>query len=197
MYHIYREGNNNRVLVLFHGTGGDAKEMIGFGMGLDKDAHLLSIEGDVRQWRMNRYFIRHDDGTFDLRNLFNQTVKYYDETLSLLKTYKLENKEIILVGYSNGANLIQSMMRNYTLTFKKAVLLHPSLVDDGKSFLLQPNIQILLTTGERDPYLNNAQCNLLVIDLKKSAPLMTVYRHGSGHEMTREELSKVQSFITK
>ncbi|HKL84247.1 MAG TPA: carboxylesterase, partial [Bacilli bacterium] len=78
MYYIHKKGSNNRLLILFHGTGGDAKEMIGLGQQLDSEASLLAIEGDVKQWRMNRYFIRHDDGSFDLDNLRDQTKKVYD-----------------------------------------------------------------------------------------------------------------------
>jgi phospholipase/carboxylesterase len=197
MYHIFQAGVNNRVLVLFHGTGGDAKEMIGFGLELDKKANLLSIEGDVRQWRMNRYFIRHDDGSFDLQNLEEQTEKYYQEVLSLLKDYDLEDKEIILVGYSNGANLIQSMMRNYELKFHKALLLHPSLVNHEKNLINQPNIKILLTSGDNDPYLNNQQYKVLVKQFKTAVTNFTTYRHASGHAITREEVAKAQSFISE
>lgn len=195
MYHIYREGVNNRVLVLFHGTGGDAKEMLEFGLDLDQRAHILSIEGDVRQWRMNRYFIRHEDGTFDIENLHAQTIKYYEEVLNTLKQFKIENKEVILVGYSNGANLIQSMMKHFTLPFSKVMMFHPSLVEVERPFQAQKDLKVFVTSGAKDQYITMEQFNGLTSSIRALDLKVVTFNHQFGHAMTEEEVSRGRSFV--
>ena len=166
MYYIHKKGSNNRLLILFHGTGGDAKEMIGLGQQLDSEASLLAIEGDVKQWRMNRYFIRHDDGSFDLDNLRDQTKKVYDLTLELIKAYGHEQKEMTLVGYSNGANLIQNMLKTYSTNFKYAIMFHPSLVRGDVDFLPQKETMVFVTVATMIPYITLGEFNEIVMALK-------------------------------
>lgn len=195
MYHLKKDGVNNRVLVLFHGTGGDAKEMYEFGLNIDPKATILSIEGDVRQWRMNRYFIRHEDGTFDIENLHQQTEKYFDEVISLLKEYGLEHKEVIVLGYSNGANLIQSMMKHYNLPFAKAILFHPSLVEAERDFFPQKDLKVFITSGAKDPYISAQDYNRLVATIKALDIKVVSYNHQYGHALTEEEIRRARSFI--
>jgi len=195
MYYIHKKGSNNRLLVLFHGTGGDAKEMIGLGQQLDSEASLLAIEGDVKQWRMNRYFIRHDDGSFDLDNLRDQTKKVYDLTLELIKAYGHEQKEMTLVGYSNGANLIQNMLKTYSTNFKYAIMFHPSLVRGDVDFLPQKETMVFVTSGDNDPYITLGEFNEIVMALKKQDIAVKTLHHQYGHALTPQELDKAIKII--
>lgn len=197
MYHIKKDGSNNRVLILFHGTGGDAKEMIFLGVKLDPKATLIAIEGDVKQWRMNRYFIRHEDGTFDLDNLISQTEKVYTTMMELISEYKLQNKEISLVGYSNGANIIQSMLRMYKLNFKNLILLHPSMVRPEAAFVKQGNIKVFVTSGISDQYISPSLFQRLVADLKAGEMDVKTLVHQHGHELLQEELERTSKIISK
>ena len=195
MYHIHKKGSNNKVLFLFHGTGGDAKEMIFLGTKLDPNASLIAIEGDVKQWRMNRYFIRHEDGSFDLENLASQTKKIYEEILELIKVYKYSDKEIMLIGYSNGANLIQNIFRTYSTNFKKAILFHPSLVRPEVPFQKQPNTVALVTSGVDDPYITGAQFTQLIEAFKKEDIKVKTLNHQFGHALIDEELERAIKLI--
>lgn len=195
MYHIRKNGMNNRLLVLFHGTGGDAKEMIGLGMQLDPEAHLIAIEGDVKQWRMNRYFIRHEDGSFDIANLESQTKKVYETTLELIKEYGYQDKEISLVGYSNGANIIQSILKTYTTNFKNAILFHPSNVRKELDFKPQNSLLVFVTSGVNDPYITLKEFNELVLALRKQNITVKTLNHQDGHALIPQELEKATKII--
>lgn len=195
MYHIHKKGNNNKVLVLFHGTGGDAKEMIGLGMQLDPNASLIAIEGDVKQWRMNRYFIRFEDGSFDYENLALQTEKIYQEVHDLLKTYHYDKSEVILIGYSNGANLIQNFLRTYETSFDKAILLHPSMVRKEVPFQPQPHTSVLVTSGVDDPYITGAEFTHLIEQFKLADIKVKTFNHQYGHALIAEEIERTIKFI--
>ncbi len=195
MYHIKKDGTNNRLLVLFHGTGGDAKEMIHFGTNLDKDASLLAIEGDVKQWGMNRYFIRNDDGSFDEDNLKLQTEKTYTTMMNLLKEYGFADKKITLIGYSNGANIIQSMLKTYVLDVDHVLLLHPSIVRADQPFVRQKEVEVLLTSGTNDPYISLDLFNQLKTSLSEAGMRVETINHPYGHALVQEEIIRAQQII--
>jgi len=197
MYHIKKSGTNNKLLILFHGTGGDAKEMIVFGNKLDPNANLIAIEGDIKQWRMNRYFIRYEDGGLDLNNLKSQTEKVYSLMLELIEQYKFQDITISLVGYSNGANLILNFLKTYEPFYKNAVILHPGVLREDVEFIPHEALNVLVTSGVNDQYLSMSQFDELIKALKTADYNVKATVHQYGHELIDEEVQKVIKFISK
>src|SRR5436190_5277641 len=103
-------GNSKRTLLLLHGTGGNERDLIPLGHDLDPNASLLSPRGKVLEKGMPRFFRRLAEGVFDLEDLQKRTHELADFVVSAAEHYKIDNRQIVAVGYSNGANIAASML---------------------------------------------------------------------------------------
>src|SRR5438046_8802123 len=103
-------GNSKRTLLLLHGTGGNERDLIPLGHDLDPNASLLSPRGKVLENGMPRFFRRLAEGVFDLEDLQKRTHELADFVAAAADRYDIDNKNIIAVGYSNGANIAASVL---------------------------------------------------------------------------------------
>src|SRR2546423_11140795 len=108
--HQFVPGNSKRTLLLLHGTGGNERDLIQLGRELDPNASLLSPRGKVLEKGMPRFFRRLAEGIFDLEDLKKRTHELADFVVSAAEHYKIDIKQIVAVGYSNGANMAASML---------------------------------------------------------------------------------------
>lgn len=198
MRHIHIPGENNHVLVLLHGTGGSASSLFEIGQFINPKATLIGFQGEVEEQGMARYFARYSDGTFDLRSLASGTYDFYDSLKKVIKQYRLEESEITLVGYSNGANLALNVLKEFeNVPFRRAFLFHPSPVRPEIPFKAQKGIQVLLTSGANDPYISDTQFTALHQALEAATSAVEVYHHEYGHQLIREELKRAKELIEK
>ena len=108
--HEFVPGKSNRTLLLLHGTGGNERDLIPLGHELDPNASLLSPRGKVSENGMPRFFRRLAEGVFDLEDLQKRTHELADFVVGAAKHYQIDAKNIVAVGYSNGANIAASML---------------------------------------------------------------------------------------
>src|SRR6201988_4929578 len=108
--HEFVPGASNRTLLLLHGTGGNERDLIPLGHELDPRAALLSPRGKVLENGMPRFFRRLSEGVFDLADLRKRTHDLADFVAAAGDGYDIDNKNIIAVGYSNGANIAASTL---------------------------------------------------------------------------------------
>src|SRR6267378_3149459 len=108
--HEFVPGSAERTLLLLHGTGGNERDLIPIGRELDPMAALLSPRGKILENGMPRFFRRLAEGVFDLDDLMKRTHELADLVVAASRRYKIDNKNIIAVGYSNGANIAASTL---------------------------------------------------------------------------------------
>jgi len=108
--HEFVAGKSERTFLLLHGTGGNERDLIPLGKELDPNASLLSPRGKVLENGRPRFFRRLAEGVFDLEDLQNRTHELADFVISAAQHYKIDNRQIVAVGYSNGANIAASML---------------------------------------------------------------------------------------
>src|SRR5207245_11691323 len=108
--HEFVAGSSERTLLLLHGTGGNERDLIPLGRELDPNAALLSPRGKVLENGMPRFFRRIAEGVFDLEDLKYRTHELADFVIAAAKRYEIDTKNVIAVGYSNGANIAASML---------------------------------------------------------------------------------------
>src|SRR5207249_8127960 len=120
--HKFVPGKWDRTLLLLHGTGGNERDLLPLGRELDPNASLLSPRGKVLENGMPRFFRRLAEGVFDLEDLQKRTQELADFVISAAEHYKIDNKKIVAVGYSNGANIAASTLLLRPETLAAAVL---------------------------------------------------------------------------
>lgn len=198
MQHLYIPGNNNHVFVLLHGTGGSASSLFEIARYLDPEAALLGFQGAVEEAGMARYFARYQDGSFDLRSLASATQDLFDSLQKVREQNELTTKKLTLLGYSNGANIGINLLKEFAeLPLERAVFLHPSTVRPAVAFQVQPQLKVLLTSGENDPYVTSQQFAALKEQLENTPIQTQSFTHAYGHQLIQEELEQVKQFIAK
>lgn len=191
MIHIVKEGSNNTVIIVLHGTGGNETDLFPIASFIDPQATLVGIRGNIEERGMLRYFARNNDGSFDLRSLAKETYELNTSIRGIIASNNFQDKKLVVLGYSNGANIMQSMMKEFDLPFDEIYLLHPSAVRSDEPFLNQ-KAKVFVTSGDNDPYISKEAFEDILSTLKEASIEVSDFRHQQGHALTQEELEKIK-----
>jgi len=132
------------LLVMFHGTGGDERQMLELAKAIAPDFGYLSLRGKVDENGALRYFRRFSERDLDLVDLAFR-IEEIGDFLTEMKSTNLELPgHWVLGGYSNGANVANMLLQTYPHLAEEAICLRPMnpLQPDpakdlsGKKFLL-------------------------------------------------------------
>ena len=192
--YVFREiagsGAEAPTLFLFHGTGGTEEQFIELGPQLLPGARLVAPRGDVSEQGALRYFKRTGEGRYDMNDLARATAK-------MAGFVAAQNGDGLSVayGYSNGANIIASVLFDRPESFGVAVLAHPLIPFTPKP---QPGLagkRLLITAGRRDGMCPAPQTEALAAWLEEQGAEVTLFWHDGGHELRQEELLAVREYL--
>ncbi|EMG28391.1 esterase [Listeria fleischmannii 1991] len=189
MDHIFIPGDKlKKPLLLLHGTGGDENSLVDIGKLIANDAPILSLCGDVSENGANRFFKRFSDGRLDLLDLAIRTKKLLQTTYELAETYEIDFQDLVVVGYSNGANIAANAILQEEDGFQNAILLHAMPANNKPQDFSLEKRHVFLTAGVNDPLVPFSSTKALV-DLfqDRAAEVQTVFTE-AGHNLTREEI---------
>lgn len=196
MEYIYRKGDPNHPLyLLFHGTGGNEKDLLGLMDLIDEKASLLSFRGDVNEHGLLRFFKRVRPGVFDEEDLISRTAKYQKELQSLIDQYQTEASHVIALGYSNGANFIGSMLYHNEQRIQTCVLLHPMVPYQSIKPQDLKGIRVCITAGTNDPICPYSESEQLHKDLVAAHAQTHVITTDQGHQISQDELHQVKAWL--
>lgn len=172
--HEFVRGNSDRTLLLLHGTGGNERDLIPLGRELDPNASLLSPRGKVLENRMPRFFRRLAEGVFDLEDLKERTHELADFMISSADHYKINNKQIVAVGYSNGANIAASLLLLRPEVLSTAILFRAMvpLVPETKPNL--NSVRVWIGAGAQDSIIPASNTKELVELLQSAGAAVTI-----------------------
>jgi phospholipase/carboxylesterase len=178
---------------LFHGTGGDEHQFTDLAAELKPGARRIGVRGDVSEGGALRYFKRVGEGRYDMADLARATKKL----AGFVGASKGSAKEVLGLGYSNGANILASVLFEAPEQLDVAVLMHPLIPFTPKP---QPGLKgkrIIITAGRRDPIAPVHSAELLSSYFKEQGAEVTLFWHEGGHEIRREELLAVRDFLAE
>lgn len=192
MTHYYLDKQSDETLILLHGTGADEHDLVPLATSVAPNANILSLRGRVSENGMLRFFKRFDMHTFDQESIDTES----DAVLKFIKEaqtkYKLGN--LTLLGYSNGASMIEALLTKDNKRFTKAVLLQPGLIREDLVFPVNKELAVFASISDIDPYLTIANQKALLKALNESFTL-SITRHNNGHGLTNEVLHDVYKFL--
>jgi predicted esterase len=100
------DSSNPVTLLLLHGTGGDENSLLSVGNELWPGAALLGIQGKVLESGLPPSFRRFMEvGNEDIKSRTEEVTQFID---AASERYDFSRGHLIVVGYSNGANLAAS-----------------------------------------------------------------------------------------
>jgi phospholipase/carboxylesterase len=180
-------------LFLFHGTGGDEQQFMELGAQLKPGARRIAPRGDVSEGGALRYFKRLGEGQYDMADLTRATVKMAGFVRDRLADG--EPSQAIGLGYSNGANILASVLFKAPELFDSAVLLHPLIPFTPRP---QPGLdgrKVLVTAGRRDPICPAPETQALADYFSTQGAKVELFWHEGGHEIRQEELIAIRDFL--
>jgi predicted esterase len=193
--HEFVPGRSKRTLLLLHGTGGNERDLISLGHELDPDASLLSPRGKVLESGMPRFFRRLAEGVFDLEDLKKRTHELADFVVSAAAHYKIDIKNMIAVGYSNGANIAASVLLLRPETLAAAILFRAMvpLVPESQPDL--STVRVWIGAGSMDPIVPASETKQLAELLRNAGADVTVRFFQGGHALTPEDIHAAQEWL--
>jgi phospholipase/carboxylesterase len=188
-------GNSSRTLLLLHGTGGNENDLLDLGRLLDPDAALLSPRGKVLENGMPRYFRRLAEGIFDIADLTRRTYELSDFVEAASIAYDFDPKQVIAVGFSNGANIAGSMLLLRPRTLSAAALLHPMVPFIPDTLPDLRNKPVFIGAGLADPLVPLSETEQLLQLLQRAGASVSLHQHSGGHVISHEEVREARGWL--
>lgn len=197
MKHIFKAGSNPKLptLVLFHGTGGTEQDLLPIAEIVSPQSSVLSLRGNVLENGMPRFFRRLAEGVFDEEDLILRTKEVHDFLAEAAEQYDFAQDDIVAIGYSNGANIIASLLFHYSHILKGAILHHPMVPRRGIELPNLVNTPIFIGAGKNDPICPASETEELYSLLQGAGATVTVHWEHFGHQLTRTEVDAAAAWF--
>lgn len=146
---------------------------------------------------MPRFFRRLAEGVFDLEDLKKRTYELADFVVGAAKHYQIDAKNIVAVGYSNGANIAASMLLlrpevlSAALLFRAMVPLTPQV---------QPNlspVRVWIGAGTFDQIVPSSETKQLAELLRGAGADVTVRFLQGGHQLMSDDVDLAREWLEK
>jgi phospholipase/carboxylesterase len=190
-YHAENRASNKPLIFAFHGTGGTENQFVPLVRELVPGAAIVAPRGDVSEHGALRFFRRTGEGVYDMNDLADRT----EAMAAFVEAHVAAGRpsEVIGLGYSNGANILASVIFARPELFGRAVLMHPLIPWTPEPAPV--TTRVLITAGEHDPICPPETTRALEDWFEaQGAPVMTHW-HGGGHEIDRSEIAAVAAFL--
>lgn len=196
MRHIFKKGSNPNkpVLLLLHGTGGDENGLMPLADIVDPESSVLSVRGNVLENGMPRFFKRLAEGVFDEEDLIFRTKELNEFLDNAAKEYRFDRKNIVAIGYSNGANIAASLLFHYKEALKGAILHHPMVPRRGINLPDLKDTKVLITAGTNDPICPQQESLELQQILDSAGASVEVHWEDRGHQLTMTEVQAAKQW---
>jgi phospholipase/carboxylesterase len=181
------------LLFTFHGTGGDESQFLGLARELVPTATIVSPRGDVQEYGAARFFRRTGEGVYDMDDL----ARARDKMAAFVRAHVDAAKPSVVLGlgYSNGANILASVLFAAPALFDTTVLMHPLIPFEPEVNGDLSGRRVLITAGRRDPICPPNLTARLEAHLRARGADATVEWHEGGHEIRQNEIDAARLFL--
>jgi len=186
---------SKQTLLLLHGTGGTEDDLIPLGNELAPNASILSVRGRVLENGMPRFFRRLEEGVFDLEDLKMRTDELAEFLTKSSSKYMFDEKRIIAVGYSNGANIAASLLLRRPESLAGAILFRAMVPYSPNVMPDLSNKSIILLEGLYDPIVSTTEAQRLLEIFTNAQSNVTLKWQDSGHNLTNEDIIAAKKWL--
>ena len=182
------------LIFAFHGTGGDEHQFFDLVHQIHPGAGIVSPRGDVSEGGAARFFRRTGEGVYDMDDLALRTARMA-EFIDAIKAGHPDTP-VHGFGYSNGANILASVVMARPDLFDRVGLLHPLIPWQPEPVDLTGR-RVLITAGRRDPICPWPLSARLLDWFRDQGAEMRSEIHDGGHEIRQGELTALAGLLTE
>jgi phospholipase/carboxylesterase len=194
MIHIFEKGKKDNTLLLLHGTGGNEHDLLSIGKLIDPQANILSIRGSILEYGTPRFYKRKSMTTFDYESLVEETHNLRDFIDDCSRKYKFDRSKVVVIGYSNGANIAASILFHYEKAFQKAILFHPMVPIRNLELANLNQTKIFIGSGHYDQMMPQHEVQELTQMFQSANAIVEVFWTDYGHQLSKEEVLAAKSW---
>jgi phospholipase/carboxylesterase len=186
-------GPGRPLLFVFHGTGGDERQLLPVAEAVMPGAGVIAPRGDVSEFGAARFFRRTGEGVYDMDDLARATEKMAGFIRSHVAA--AQPSAVLGFGYSNGANILASVIFAEPGLFDAAVLMHPLIPFEPRLGDNAFKTRLVITAGRHDPLCPPDLTHRLEAHLKAAGADVTVAWHEGGHEVRPSEVEAARQLF--
>ncbi len=196
MKHRFQKGNDpsSPTLLLLHGTGGTEQDLLPLAQIIDPDANVLGVRGNVLENGMPRFFRRLAEGVFDEEDLVFRTKELNEFLDEAAEKYDFDRKQIIAIGYSNGANIAASLLFHFQDALKGAILHHPMVPRRRVELPDLSGTPVFIGAGTNDPICSKEESLELQSLLEQANAMVHLHWENRGHQLTATEVDAARQW---
>jgi phospholipase/carboxylesterase len=191
VYHAEGLSVGRPLAFVFHGTGGTETQFVPMVRELAPGTAIVAPRGDVSEHGALRFFRRQGEGRYDMADLAERTEAMAAFVAAHVAAAKPER--VIGLGYSNGANILASVIFARPRLFDRAVLMHPLIPWSPPPAAVRT--EVLITAGERDPICPPEDTRALEAWFRAQGASVETHWAPGGHEIGRSEISTIAQFL--
>jgi phospholipase/carboxylesterase len=191
-YHAEGRAEARPLVFAFHSTGGTENQLVPLVRELLPGAAIVAPRGDVSEHGALRFFRRKGEGAYDMADLAARTeamTAFVEAHVAMAQPTR-----VLGLGYSNGANILASVIFARPQLFDRAVLMHPLIPWEPEPAPV--STRVLITAGERDPICPPEETRRLEAWFRAQGAQASTHWHPGGHEIDRSEIHAIAGFLT-
>jgi phospholipase/carboxylesterase len=156
-------------------------------------ATIVAPRGDISEYGAARFFRRTGEGVYDMDDLARATGKMAAFVAAHVQAER--PSAVFGLGYSNGANILASVLFRQPDLLDAAVLMHPLIPFAPQMEGSLAGRGILVTAGRRDPICPPDLTSRLAAYLRDRGAAVTLDWHDGGHELRPGEVEAARHFL--
>jgi phospholipase/carboxylesterase len=182
-------------LLLLHGTGGNEYDLLPLRDRLSPLAAVLSVRGTVLENGMPRFFRRISEGVFDEEDLRRRADELAEFVVKASAAYGIEDRSLVAVGFSNGANIASAMLLQRPELLAGAVLLAAMVPYAEPPAADLAGTTVIISNGDRDPMITRQVTPKLASQLRERGAEVVELPHPGGHQIYPAVLPEIRRII--
>lgn len=186
---------DQRTVLLLHGTGGNESDLLQLGAMVAPGARLLGVRGQVMEGGMPRFFRRLAEGVFDEADLVRRTADLAAFVPAAASAYGFDATQVIALGFSNGANIAAAMLLLHPGVLSGAILLRAMVPLVPAALPSLAGARVLMAEGALDPLVPRENAERLAGLLRGAGADVTLHWEQAGHGLTQADVTAAQAWM--
>lgn len=190
-HHLWlpHEGAGHTVVAL-HGTGGDETDLVPLVQTLYPNANILGLRGNVIEHGYPRFFRRFAEGLFDEDDIRTRTKDLAAFWRAAATQYNLVPETTTWLGYSNGANMVASLLLLEDIVQSAVLLRAQAPFKQALNVTAQPvPAQVKILSGDYDTIVPTSESRRLEDALAARGHTVQHLHLPTGHQLSQLDIT--------